>query len=621
MAVNPLVVFVGLSVVTLGGLVVVMQQKNATTKPAPAVVQVPASTAKTEMQTQPLVIPESKNPLPLTPAKKLAEKPAEKLPQKMASLAPKQKIIEKPKPAPETAKKNIKPEPKTAKLSDVPVFDMVRVEKDGGAVVVGRAAPGADVLLKMNGKTIGKTKANEKGDWVFVPEQLIPQGSNELIIEATGKDKKTVRSKQSVFIAIAKGASEKPLIVVSKPGAPTKVLQQPEAKSRVAELAPAQAQPKLEPKPVLKTVPVSPEKPAEKTVEKAIEKPVEKPVKKLASLPAAVPKSVVKPKIVELKKSITIAKPARLTFDTVDYNDDGEIVFTGKATPDSTVRLYVDNEFVGDAVAGSKGNWLFRGKEKIKPGVHELRADLVAANGKVARRAAVPFVRANPKKVAALLNSRKKGSAPAPQPVQPPVVTSKTPPEPPEPPEPVEPRKIAKAAPVVKKSVEPPQTKPLATTPAQVQPSTVPLSPVKKIPEVATSTPARAPTPAPEQQQVSVATAPSTPPLSATKSTPPDVETLETAPADKKPDRPGPELVSRVVIQPGNNLWNISRVIYGRGIAYTTIYQANQGQIKNPDQIYPGQIFSTPGAMSTGSIAPDQRKPLAGVVDNNSAGN
>ncbi|WP_296605964.1 LysM peptidoglycan-binding domain-containing protein [Roseibium sp.] len=27
---------------------------------------------------------------------------------------------------------------------------------------------------------------------------------------------------------------------------------------------------------------------------------------------------------------------------------------------------------------------------------------------------------------------------------------------------------------------------------------------------------------------------------------------------------------------------------------YTTIYQANQDQIRNPDLIYPGQVFLTP---------------------------
>ncbi len=55
----------------------------------------------------------------------------------------------------------------------------------------------------------------------------------------------------------------------------------------------------------------------------------------------------------------------------------------------------------------------------------------------------------------------------------------------------------------------------------------------------------------------------------------------------------GPE---RVVIQPGNSLWKLSRVIYGKGTRYTVIYEANKDQIKNPNKIYPGQIFAAPKA-------------------------
>lgn len=50
----------------------------------------------------------------------------------------------------------------------------------------------------------------------------------------------------------------------------------------------------------------------------------------------------------------------------------------------------------------------------------------------------------------------------------------------------------------------------------------------------------------------------------------------------------------KVVIQPGNNLWNIARQIYGSGFNYTVIYEANKSQIRDPNLIYPGQIFSTP---------------------------
>ncbi len=52
----------------------------------------------------------------------------------------------------------------------------------------------------------------------------------------------------------------------------------------------------------------------------------------------------------------------------------------------------------------------------------------------------------------------------------------------------------------------------------------------------------------------------------------------------------------KVVVQPGNSLWRIARRAYGRGVQYTIIYEANADQIRDPDLIYPGQIFEVPPA-------------------------
>lgn len=49
-----------------------------------------------------------------------------------------------------------------------------------------------------------------------------------------------------------------------------------------------------------------------------------------------------------------------------------------------------------------------------------------------------------------------------------------------------------------------------------------------------------------------------------------------------------------VVVQPGNSLWRLARRVYGKGLSYTTIYAANKDQIRNPDLIYPGQVFAIP---------------------------
>lgn len=50
----------------------------------------------------------------------------------------------------------------------------------------------------------------------------------------------------------------------------------------------------------------------------------------------------------------------------------------------------------------------------------------------------------------------------------------------------------------------------------------------------------------------------------------------------------------RAVVQPGQSLWRIAQHAYGHGIRYWVIYRANRDQIRNPDRIYPGQVFSLP---------------------------
>ncbi len=49
-----------------------------------------------------------------------------------------------------------------------------------------------------------------------------------------------------------------------------------------------------------------------------------------------------------------------------------------------------------------------------------------------------------------------------------------------------------------------------------------------------------------------------------------------------------------VVVQPRQNLWRLARRAYGRGVRYTIIYLANRDQIRDPNLIYPGQLFSIP---------------------------
>lgn len=71
---------------------------------------------------------------------------------------------------------------------------------------------------------------------------------------------------------------------------------------------------------------------------------------------------------------------------------------------------------------------------------------------------------------------------------------------------------------------------------------------------------------------------------------------VETPFKREKPGRlPSGSSVKLVTVQPGATLWAIARERYGQGELYLQVYEANRDQIRDPDLIYPGQIFDIPG--------------------------
>jgi hypothetical protein len=234
-----------------------------------------------------------------------------------------------------------------------------------------------------------------------------------------------------------------------------------------------------------------------------------------------------------------LALPPSMTvnLDTVDYDQTGNIVFGGRGPAGSKVQLYVDNKAFGLTDIGGGGTWTFAGLSPLTVGPHALRADEIGSNGAVKSRIEMPFYREEPAKVA-------------------------TAPVTPEAPEPVE---VATAGEV-----------PAVTPTAEVAEAPVPETPA------AVEVPAAA---APAEAAPAVGT-PAAEPVVLAAQVPATAETVTEAAAAP----------TQIVIQPGNNLWKLSRQIYGKGIMYTVIYEANKDQIRRPDLIYPGQIFLTPEA-------------------------
>ena len=65
----------------------------------------------------------------------------------------------------------------------------------------------------------------------------------------------------------------------------------------------------------------------------------------------------------------------------------------------------------------------------------------------------------------------------------------------------------------------------------------------------------------------------------------------EATPVPATPQAPSVQVVT---VQPGFTLWGIAKESYGDGLLYVQVFDANRDQIRNPDLIYPGQVFDVP---------------------------
>ncbi|MCW1933533.1 LysM peptidoglycan-binding domain-containing protein [Pararhodobacter zhoushanensis] len=254
--------------------------------------------------------------------------------------------------------------------------------------------------------------------------------------------------------------------------------------------------------------------------------------------------------------------------DSISYSSAGDVQIAGRAAranPDANLRIYLDNRPIAVAQAES-GDWA-SDLPSIDPGVYTLRVDQVGTDGRVVSRFETPFQREAPEIVAAA-QARAQQAAPVEQPV---TRTAAVEPE----------ASVATpgaARPVESAATTAPEASTSSTAAASVQESDAPAADVT--PPVATPLVQETPEAAPAEPSLAVV-ATQTPGVTAT------------APASAPPTVAAPQ-VSLITVQPGNTLWHISRERYGEGERYVIIYNANRSQIRDPDLIYPGQIFTLP---------------------------
>ncbi len=79
---------------------------------------------------------------------------------------------------------------------------------------------------------------------------------------------------------------------------------------------------------------------------------------------------------------------------------------------------------------------------------------------------------------------------------------------------------------------------------------------------------------------------------------PQDAATTDAEPAPVAVATVAPEPASAVsiTVQPGFTLWGIASKQFGDGVMYVQVYQANKDKIRDPNLIYPGQVFVIPTA-------------------------
>ncbi|MDQ7246281.1 LysM peptidoglycan-binding domain-containing protein [Dongia sedimenti] len=227
-----------------------------------------------------------------------------------------------------------------------PSFDVVRVNPNGDAVIAGRAAPGTKITLLDNGQPVGAAEADDRGEWVMLPDSAVDPGQHKFSLRATDEKGKSLDSEKEVIVVVPKPAEDiagQPVtrpsgalaIEVPKEGeAPTQLLNSPGAAATPAQPVTAAAQET--------TAPATPQAPP-------------------------------------------------LSLDTIDYTQDGRAMLSGHTLPDSDLLLYLDNGSLGTAKADGSGRWTFVPEQKAPAGEHKLRVDLVDGSGKVQARVEVPF--------------------------------------------------------------------------------------------------------------------------------------------------------------------------------------------------------------------------------------
>ena len=105
-------------------------------------------------------------------------------------------------------------------------FDIVRVEKDGTAVIAGRALPNQTFHLMDADTVLSEIKANETGEWVFLPTDTLSAGDHELWLR--GNDKQNKQDSEVVLVSVPEKPAETMVVLLTNKEEDVVVMQKPD---------------------------------------------------------------------------------------------------------------------------------------------------------------------------------------------------------------------------------------------------------------------------------------------------------------------------------------------------------------------------------------------------------
>ena len=250
----------------------------------------------------------------------LAWRAMEQTPQLFGAVSP-----------PVVAPQPSKPEPPRAEAAkSIPAtFDVVSVEPDGSIVVAGRAAPGAQVQLLNNGLVVATVTADMNGQFALVPPAL-SAGEHLLSLATEGKP---VERAQTVAVAVPKDGMGEPVVALTEPGMPTRILSDHALKA---------------------------------------------PLRPTQDAPASA------------KEALPVAAPL-LSIRTVEADEAGGFYASGAGAPGAQIRLSLNGTPVAQVQAGADGGWSLKIEKGMAAGGYVVKADHLDAAGKVLAQAEVSF--------------------------------------------------------------------------------------------------------------------------------------------------------------------------------------------------------------------------------------